>query len=61
MLIITHYQRILKYIKPNFVHVLYEGKITASGGEDLSLKLEKKGYGWLKEQARGRRLKPFIV
>ena len=51
VLIITHYQRILKYIKPNFVHVLYEGKITASGGEELSLKLEEKGYSWLKEQA----------
>jgi Fe-S cluster assembly ATP-binding protein len=51
VLVITHYQRILKYIKPTFVHVLYDGKITASGGEDLSLKLEEKGYGWLKEQA----------
>ncbi|MGA2199872.1 MAG: Fe-S cluster assembly ATPase SufC [Nitrososphaerales archaeon] len=51
VLIITHYQRILKYIKPNFVHVLYEGKITASGGEELSLKLEEKGYSWLKDQA----------
>ncbi len=51
VLIITHYQRILKYIKPNFVHVLYEGKITASGGEELSLKLEEKGYSWLKERA----------
>ena len=51
VLIITHYQRILKYIKPNYVHVLYDGKITASGGEELSLKLEEKGYGWLKEQA----------
>ncbi|MDA4134563.1 MAG: Fe-S cluster assembly ATPase SufC [Thaumarchaeota archaeon] len=51
VLIITHYQRILKYIKPNYVHVLYEGKITASGGEELSLKLEEKGYSWLKEQA----------
>jgi len=50
VLIITHYQRILKYIKPTYVHVLYDGKITASGGEDLSLKLEKEGYGWLKEQ-----------
>lgn len=50
-LVITHYQRILKYIRPTFVHVLYDGRITASGGEDLSLKLEEKGYGWLKEQA----------
>jgi Fe-S cluster assembly ATP-binding protein len=51
VLVITHYQRILKYIRPTFVHVMYEGKITASGGQELSLKLEEKGYGWLKEQA----------
>jgi Fe-S cluster assembly ATP-binding protein len=51
ILVITHYQRILRYIKPTFVHVLYEGKITASGGQELSIKLEEKGYGWLKEQA----------
>ena len=51
ILVITHYQRILKYIKPMFVHVLYEGRITASGGQELSIKLEEKGYGWLKEQA----------
>jgi len=51
ILVITHYQRILKYIRPTFVHVLYEGRITASGGQELSLKLEEKGYGWLKEQA----------
>ena len=50
ILLITHYQRILKYIKPTYVHVLYEGKVIASGGEDLSLRLEKEGYGWLKEQ-----------
>jgi len=50
-LLITHYQRILKYIMPTFVHVMYEGRITASGGQELSLKLEEKGYGWLKEQA----------
>ncbi|HUI00326.1 MAG TPA: Fe-S cluster assembly ATPase SufC [Nitrososphaerales archaeon] len=51
ILVITHYQRILKYIRPTFVHVMFEGKITASGGQELSLKLEEKGYGWLKEQA----------
>jgi len=51
ILVITHYQRILKYIQPTFVHVMYEGRITASGGQELSLKLEEKGYGWLKEQA----------
>jgi Fe-S cluster assembly ATP-binding protein len=51
ILVITHYQRILKYIQPTVVHVMYEGRITASGGQELSLKLEEKGYGWLKEQA----------
>ena len=51
ILVITHYQRILKYIRPTIVHVMYEGRITASGGQELSLKLEEKGYGWLKERA----------
>ncbi len=50
VLIITHYQRILKYVRPDYVHVLYEGRVTQSGGEELSLKLEAEGYGWLKEQ-----------
>lgn len=49
ILLITHYQRILKYVKPDFVHVLYDGKIIASGGEELSHTLEEKGYGWIKE------------
>ena len=48
-LVITHYQRLLDYIKPDFVHVLAEGKIIHSGGADLALKLEKQGYGWLTE------------
>jgi len=43
-LIITHYQRLLDYIKPDFVHVLINGKIIKSGGPDLALELEKKGY-----------------
>ena len=43
-LIITHYQRLLEYIKPDFVHVLKEGKIIKSGGPELALELEKKGY-----------------
>ena len=43
-LIITHYQRLLDYIKPDFVHVLINGKIVKSGGPDLALELEKKGY-----------------
>ncbi|HHW89999.1 MAG TPA: Fe-S cluster assembly ATPase SufC [Clostridiales bacterium] len=50
-LIITHYQRLLNYVKPDFVHVLYEGKIAASGGVELSLKLESEGYEWLRQQS----------
>jgi Fe-S cluster assembly ATP-binding protein len=49
VLIITHYQRILKYVRPQFVHTMYDGRIVASGGEELSRVLEEKGYGWLKE------------
>jgi Fe-S cluster assembly ATP-binding protein len=48
-LIITHYQRILNYIKPDFVHVLYNGKIVVSGGSELVGELEKKGYDWVKD------------
>jgi len=45
-LVITHYQRLLNYIKPDFVHVLVDGKIAASGGPELALLLEEKGYAW---------------
>ena len=48
-LIITHYQRLLNYIVPDFVHVLVNGKIVKSGGKKLALELEEKGYGWLEE------------
>lgn len=47
-IVITHYQRLLDYIVPDFVHVLYNGKIIKSGGKELALELEKKGYDWLK-------------
>ncbi len=47
IIIITHYQRLLNYIKPDFVHVLLDGQIAKSGGWDLALKLEKNGYDWL--------------
>lgn len=50
-IMVTHYQRLLDYIKPDFVHVLADGKIVKSGGADLALELEEKGYGWL-EQAK---------
>jgi Fe-S cluster assembly ATP-binding protein len=51
MLVITHYQRLLNYIVPDTVHVLYEGRIVKSGGKELALELEEKGYGWLEESA----------
>lgn len=47
LILITHYQRLLDYIKPDFVHVMMDGKITLSGNADLALKLEEKGYDWL--------------
>ncbi len=47
-IVITHYQRLLDYIVPDFVHVLYEGRIVKSGGKELALELEEKGYDWIK-------------
>lgn len=47
LILITHYQRLLDYIKPNFVHVMLDGKIVQSGGPELALELEEKGYDWL--------------
>jgi len=47
-LIITHYQRLLNYIVPDYVHVLYQGRIVQSGDKDLALHLEEKGYDWVK-------------
>jgi Fe-S cluster assembly ATP-binding protein len=49
-IVITHYQRLLQYIVPDFVHVLYEGKIVKSGGKELALLLEEKGYDWIKKE-----------
>jgi Fe-S cluster assembly ATP-binding protein len=49
--VITHYQRLLDYIVPDHVHVLYEGRIVRSGGKELALELEEKGYDWLKPKA----------
>jgi Fe-S cluster assembly ATP-binding protein len=48
-IVVTHYQRLLNYIIPDYVHVLYNGRIIKSGGKDLALELEEKGYGWLEE------------
>jgi Fe-S cluster assembly ATP-binding protein len=52
MLVVTHYQRLLDYIVPDFVHVLVEGRIVRSGGPELALELEEKGYGWIEAEAR---------
>jgi Fe-S cluster assembly ATP-binding protein len=51
IIVITHYQRLLEYIVPDFVHVLHNGKIVKSGTKELALELEEKGYDWLKEEA----------
>jgi Fe-S cluster assembly ATP-binding protein len=50
VLVITHYQRLLNYIKPDFVHVMLSGRIVESGGPDLALRLEEKGYDWVREK-----------
>lgn len=49
-IVITHYQRLLDYIVPDFVHVLYKGKIVRSGGKELAMELEKLGYDWIKQE-----------
>ena len=51
ILVITHYQRLLNYIIPDKVHVLFDGRIVKSGGKELALELERKGYGWIEESA----------
>jgi Fe-S cluster assembly ATP-binding protein len=51
VLVITHYQRILNYIKPEFVHIMLDGRIVESGGAELALHLEEHGYDWLREKA----------
>ena len=48
-IVITHYQRLLDYIRPDFVHILYKGRIVHSGGPELALELEERGYDWIKE------------
>ena len=52
MLVITHYQRLLDFIVPDFVHVLAHGRIVKSGGKELALELEAKGYGWIEKEAK---------
>jgi len=53
MIMVTHYQRLLDYIVPDFVHVLSQGRIVKSGGPGLALELESRGYGWIEGEARG--------
>ena len=55
MILVTHYQRLLNYIVPDRVHVLCDGRIVKSGGKELALELEEKGYGWIEEAAAGSR------
>jgi Fe-S cluster assembly ATP-binding protein len=50
VLVITHYQRILNYIRPDFVHVMYQGRIVENGGPELALRLETDGYDWIREK-----------
>jgi len=52
VIVVTHYQRLLNYIVPDFVHVLVDGRIVKSGGKELALELEEKGYEWVKEADR---------
>jgi Fe-S cluster assembly ATP-binding protein len=52
MILVTHYQRLLNYIVPDFVHVLVDGRIVRSGKSDLALELESRGYGWIEAEAR---------
>ena len=49
-IVITHYQRLLDYIVPDFVHVLYDGRIVKTGDKNLALELEEKGYDWIKQE-----------
>ena len=51
-IVITHYQRLLDYIRPDYVHVLYKGRIVRSGGPELALELEQKGYDWIKDEVK---------
>ena len=53
-IVITHYQRLLDYIIPDFVHVLYDGKIVKTGTKDLALELEERGYDWIKAEVEAK-------
>ena len=49
-LVITHYQRILHIVRPQYVHIMFEGRIVKKGGEELVEQLEERGYGWIREE-----------
>jgi Fe-S cluster assembly ATP-binding protein len=51
MILVTHYQRLLNHITPNYVHVLFNGRLVKSGGKELALELEERGYDWVKADA----------
>ena len=51
IILVTHYQRILQYVEPDHVHVLFDGRIVKSAGKELALELEHKGYDWIKDEA----------
>jgi Fe-S cluster assembly ATP-binding protein len=53
MIVVTHYQRLLGYVVPDYVHVLSQGRIARSGGKELALELEQRGYGWIEEEPAG--------
>ena len=55
VVVITHYQRLLRYLVPDFVHVMHDGRIVKSGGKDLALELEEKGYGWIEQEVAATR------
>ena len=51
IILVTHYQRILQYVEPDHVHVLFDGRIVKSAGKELAVELERKGYDWIKDEA----------
>ena len=57
-MVVTHYQRLLNYIVPDYVHVLVDGRIVKSGGKELALHLEEKGYDWVKNGSKEATLTP---
>ena len=57
-ILITHYQRILNYMEPDFVHVLMNGQLVKSGDQDLAKKIEEKGYSWIEEELAATAIKP---